>query len=290
MQNHCSILSVFLLMGAATVAQDVSSDGRLLLEREDERPRPLTFSLSGNRVLDFSPDGDLMNTTKTNIPTAGKDRFGLSLGARFPLFRVHPKGNPDRGIQLDAEGAVFAQFDRERNLDSIGWDGWYGFLLSVKRSQNFVYRFAALHESSHLGDEYIENTGRTRLGYTREELEFGVSWQPRKTVRTYGEAGWGFTRNSDPQEPWRVQMGLEWQQPPVLFKGRAGWYAALDESFTQERDWNGTTVIQTGIYIPMKDSGRTHRFGIEYYNGRSPMGEFFQYNEEYVAIGAWFDM
>jgi hypothetical protein len=57
----------------------------------------------------------------SEIPETGGGRFGLRLGGRFPIFRVHPADNPDVGWQLDFDGGFFGHFDMGYSLDNIGW-------------------------------------------------------------------------------------------------------------------------------------------------------------------------
>jgi len=92
---------------------------------------------------------------------------------------------------------------------------------------------------------------------------------------------------TEEQAPWRAQVGLEWESRPELFGGRAAWYSAVDFSATQERDWRLDTAVQAGIAA--KGPGSTWRFGIEYYDGRVPLGEFFQDTESRFTIGLWVD-
>ena len=51
-------------------------------------------------------------------------------------------------------------------------------------------RFGTFHDSAHLGDEYVEETGRERINYTREELISGIVWLPRRNTKLYTELGW----------------------------------------------------------------------------------------------------
>ena len=55
-------------------------------------------------------------------------------------------------------------------------------------------------------------------------------------------------------------------------------------------DWNLNNTIQVGLIFPAKDLSRNYRLGIEYYNGRSHFGEFFQDYEKYLAVGFWFNL
>lgn len=230
-----------------------------------------------------------LNFTDTSIPDSGSRRVALRAGGSFGVASMHPAGEEDRGWQISLEGGFNAQFDAVHSLDNIGWDGRYGLVVSSAQSDQWAFKFGVLHDSAHVGDEYAERTGRKRLGYTRHELAAGASWFPKKLMRTYFEAGWGYElSNKELQEPGRIQFGLEYELPLWPGKNQIGWYGAADFSAMEERDWRLDRSLQAGLVTHR--GGRTWRFGIEWYNGRPPLGEFFQYTEEYVSLGLWIDI
>jgi hypothetical protein len=106
-------------------------------------------------------------------------------------------------------------------------------------------------------------------------------------LRAYGELGVAYKELTEEQAPWRIQGGLDWSPPRTALFGRFSWYAALDVSSYQERDWRPDVAVQGGLAT--KAHGRTWRFGVEYYDGRAPLGEFFQYTEARVTLGVWVD-
>jgi Protein of unknown function (DUF1207) len=216
-----------------------------------------------------------MHVPESQIPDAGTDRAGIRIGGSYGLVRVHPDDKSDRGYQLDIMANFIGQFDLAHALDNIGWDGLYGLAFTWGNGRGLAVKFGVFHDSSHVGDEYAERTGRRRVGYTREEFVAGKAYH---------------LGNEDLQKPWRAQAGLEYESKGNFWGGRLGWYAAADGSFTQERDWHGSTAAQIGFVLPLDDIGRRYRFGVEYYRGRSMIGEFFQDNESYVALGVWLDL
>lgn len=229
--------------------------------------------------------------TRSEIAGAGNSRLGIRMGGSYGLLRLHPVGEPDRGFQLDAAANFLGQFDLDHSLDNIGWDGIYGLFFTWADGGGWAFKVGAHHDSSHVGDEYAERTGRRRIGYTREETVLGVSRTFARHWRLYGEAGRAYHRsNKEIMEPWRAQAGLEYEQPPRLWGGRMGWYAAADCSSFQENDWRGNIALQLGLVIPQDDIGRRYRFGVEYYRGRSVIGEFFQNDEASLAVGFWWDL
>jgi hypothetical protein len=278
---------------------------RISYDREEVKSDLSDNARSGYRVLPF-PSGQLydqytadprkvdfglqvLHYLKSSIPDTGNERFDLKTGGYFGLVRVHPRGARDLGWELGLEAGMHGQFDVANHWDSIGWDGWYSFLLTAAPTKRLSFKFGWLHDSSHVGDEYAERMGRQRIGYTREELAAGVSLRLDGGWRTYAEYGRGMTLgNVDLQKPGRVQAGIEWQPVKHGKSPDRGWYCAADLSAMQERDWKVDVSLQAGYMI---DSGdKTWRFGLDWYNGRPPIGEFFQYTEQYIGFGVWVDI
>lgn len=227
---------------------------------------------------------------------SGDQRFGLKLGGRFGLLRLHPRGS-DRLWQLSMEAGFYGHFDMDYSLDNLGWDGLYGAVLTTARADRRgpAVKLAVNHISSHVGDEYAERTGRRRIGYTREEAALGVSWRTSARWRTYAEAAWGYVlRAKGPdgeeiQEPGRVEAGFSYEAPGVLGRtGRWGAYLAADVNAWEERDWEPSVSVETGVLVPSGD--RRWRAGLAYYDGQIPLGEFFQVDESYLLLGLWLDL
>lgn len=232
-----------------------------------------------------------MKLLRTDLEDGGKTRVGVTMGGRYSFLRIHPEGDEDLGWELDFHLGAHFQFDAGNSVDSVGWDGFYGFGVNWKPLRWLAFRFSANHDSSHLGDELIENTRRERITYTREELAVGVSWQPRDELRLYGELGWAYSQgNSELQRPWRVQTGLEYESPPLLLGELGRLYAALDLVFFEENKWRPSMTAQAGLCLHVESIGRECRLGFQAYSGRCHLGEFFQYDERYIAIGVWLDL
>ena len=226
----------------------------------------------------------------SDIAQAGDTRYTLRLGGRVNLIRAHPVGKPEQGFQADVEAAFLGQFDADHSLDNIGWDGIWGLALTWANGAGLAAKLATQHDSSHVGDEYAERTGRQRINYTRAEVVFGLSLAFLTNWRVYGEAGYGYDRrNVELQEPWRLEGGVEFEDAQRFWKGRLGYYAAIDVTAYEESDWHSDITIQTGFVLPVSGLVRTYRLGVEYRDGRSIIGEFFQDKETSWALGLWVD-
>ena len=89
-------------------------------------------------------------------------------------------------------------------------------------------------------------------------------------------------------EPLRMQAGFEFESPRPQWRVLTGWYAATDISSWEERDWRTDVSIQAGVKVV--SDGRTWRLGIQYYDGRVPLGEFFTETESAFTIGLWSEL
>lgn len=231
----------------------------------------------------------VQNFMTSSIPGVGDSRFYLRTGGNIGVIRYQPPDQGDRGWQLNIKAGFDGQFDNTNSQDNVGWNGNYGLVVSMKPFADWAFRFGALHVSSHIGDEYILRTGQPRIGYTREEFAGSASWEMNKQWRVYGEGGWAYhVGNKTLMEPARLQAGLEYESDKNLWRDILGWYTAVDVSSWEERDWQIDIAAHVGLLL--HSAGRKVRFGVEYYDGRSPIGEFFQYDEKYICLGIWMDI
>jgi hypothetical protein len=228
--------------------------------------------------------------SESDIADAGDTRYLHSLGGRVGLLRVYRNSRSDAGFQIDLKAVYLGMFDIENATDNIGWDGFYGILLTWADGEGTAMKLGMQHDSSHLGDEYIERVGRTRIEYTRVELAFGVSRKLHSNLLVYGEGAYGYLDNISAQAPWRLQGGLQYEDDDQFFNGRVGWYSAVNVTSYEENDWDANVAIQAGLVAPFRQGGSSLRLGVAFYNGRSVIGEFFQSDEEFVSLGMWLDL
>jgi hypothetical protein len=222
----------------------------------------------------------------TTVNQTSKRRVDLKLGAQLPLYGSELYDQP---WQLVLIGGFHGQFDSEQSQDNIGWDGIYGLHFAHQINESWKYRIGIKHVSSHVGDEYAERTGRLRINYTRQEIRMGVAWSDHAELAIYSDIAYGYDlRNRDLQEPWRLQLGAQYESPYAFWNDQLNWFTAIDISSYEENDWQSNYTAQLGL---VTHSGlRSWRAGLEYYDGRNQIGEFFQNQERYISLGIWFDL
>lgn len=227
-----------------------------------------------------------LSVSDVGIPETSSKRWELKAGRTIGLLRFNHRW------QVNVFGGFMASFDVEHSTDSIAWDGLFGAQLVRRFNDRSLMKLGYAHQSAHRGDEFLQRTGRNRIDYTRQEVNFGFSHSITDLVRTYLELGWGTTlRNEGLQEAGRWQAGIEYGIPSGRHVpsdgGQWGLYAAGDVESMEERDWQVDTSLSGGVYL-LKGL-RLWRVGLEYRNGRSPYGEFFRRDESYWGISFWND-
>ena len=265
---------------------------------------PLTWTHASGRTSVLFPAGDIFPVyvadpqrptnalsesfyPKARIPSTGSVRVGLSAGGRFGVFRSDPATPGGRSWQISISAGLDVLFDSKHRLDALGWDGNYGVTVTTTKEGPLSLKVGVLHQSSHLGDEYEERTGATRINYTREEVAFGARWRLTPQWQAYGETAVAYRNRNENQEPWRGQGGIEYETVPKIWGNRFAWYAAGDFSGTQERDWRLDTSLQGGIVT--RTNGHTYRLGVAWTDGRPPIGEFFNISERWFTLGLWLE-
>jgi hypothetical protein len=227
--------------------------------------------------------------------TRGSRTGSVGVGASVPIVRWTGPG-PGDGLEFGLAGGVFAQFDLTRKShDLINADYVIGLPISFRRGP-YAVRFRAYHQSSHLGDEFVENRDADRLNLSFESLELLVA-RDFGPVRGYGGGEYRFNRN--PQDSLAhgvLHAGVEYRYPVPLVRigswGALRPVVALDAQSFEYRDWrigwSGRAGVELGPLTEVGRAGRTVSFLFEVYDGPNPYGQFFAEDVTSVGFGAHF--
>jgi uncharacterized protein DUF1207 len=221
----------------------------------------------------------------SDVPQASLKRLGVSMGARFAILRWAPAKTPERPWQIEGEVGFLEQADPQHELDDLGWDGTYAALLAREVRVGLFAQIGTKHSSSHVGDEYIERTGRRRIGYTRDEFTLGVTRRFANGLAAFLELGVNYDlRDRALQERWRVQTGLQKEWVPIRWE-RFGCFVAGQVEMLQELDWQADLDLRAGVSV--RAGSMQWRLGLHHRNGRVPLGEFTRLRESFLALGVW---
>jgi len=217
-----------------------------------------------------------------------KNVAATSFGESFSLYRF--VGPWSSIIEFGIQAGVFAVFDLgSSSFDLINADYLVGIPLTIQKG-NFSNMIRIFHQSSHLGDEFLlRGQTKERINLSYESLNSVFSYNLPKGLRIYAGGGYLMRRDPSDLKPWSTQAGLEYRSPSSWIGGALKPVAAIDVQNRQESDWHTDISIRTGIQFENPDFlSRKMQILLEYYNGKSPNGQFFEQNIVLYGIGIHF--
>ncbi|HEY3395749.1 MAG TPA: DUF1207 domain-containing protein [Lacipirellulaceae bacterium] len=219
----------------------------------------------------------------------GQSFWDGTLGGRVGLLRYGTCGPVcPQGWQLDVEAAAIVRLTLDEIRDFETADYRVGVPLTYG-VENWQFKFAVYHLSSHLGDEFaIANPGSLddRINYVRDAAVIGVSYFPHPAWRVYSEAAYAVNVDGG-AEPWEFQFGTELSEPgPTGLHGTP--FLAANAHLREEHDFGGDITLQTG-WLWRGRAGQVTRMGLHLYNGKSSQYQIFNNSEQQIGFGLWYD-
>ena len=219
---------------------------------------------------------------------SGKETHIGSVGIGTSIGIVRWNGaTPGNGVQFDVAGSIFAQFDLgSASSDLINADYIFALPLTIRRGR-FSTRIRAYHQSSHLGDEYLlrgPEIQRENLSFESAELLLSQEMGP---LRVYGGGEAIFRGRLETFAAELVHAGLEFRTAGALHFVSAADLKAVN--LKDGRHWSPATSVRMGLEMGKSgESGhptRLFKLMLEFYEGASPYGQFFQDDIKYVGVG-----
>lgn len=250
-----------------------------LFERLLADPRWPHFSASYRYT---SVSGDFEDTVNIGSVSFGETipfyRGNLSFGRRFA-------GQWEVGLQ----GGVFSDFNLDAPSSDLINSDFYGALYSSLRIGNFSAFSRLFHQSSHLGDEFLLRTRIQRVNLSFEGIDLKLSYEFPYGIRLYGGGGGLFHKEPSSLKPWSVQYGIEFRSPWHMDFAALRPIAAVDLKNYEENDWQTDVSARAGVQFEnLQVMGRHFQVLVEYFNGHSPSGQFYNDKIEYIGLGAHF--
>lgn len=245
-----------------------------------------TLVPAGDRVRD--PDGHPFRTPRGSplepvhrlaFLSATRDslRSGVGsadLGDRLGFWiRRDPEGRTEYAGAIHA--GVFSRFDLagpDQNLVEVHYR--LGFLLRARLGE-VAARAEFYHVSSHLGDEFLLDTGTRPISTSREGFELLIQGSPWSGVRVYGGPGI-LLRSSRDFDRLSLRAGADWESSS---DAGARLYASLDVFAWAELEWEPALAAELGTAL-----GRGARLGLLLGTGPSRAEQFFRSSERLLGV------
>jgi len=208
----------------------------------------------------------------------------VGFGETFGMYRFlgSHEGN---GLQLGLAGAIFARFNMDApSHDLINADYTIGIPVTYRKGDNSL-RFRVYHQSSHLGDEFLQSVNppeRVNLSYEAIELIYSREWQG---WRVYGGGESLIHKEPADLKPMSAHWGIEYcGSKQLVLNGRP--VVGLDMKSFEEHNWAIDTSVKAGLEFGHPNPGqRRLRLMAEWYNGFDPHGQFYNNKVEYFGLG-----
>ena len=220
----------------------------------------------------------------------------VNISDYFPIYRY-------QGFESGGLGGVYTQFLQPDGLmeDRILLNSDYqiGFYAAYQSSNRIISRVALIHQSSHLGDEYVyaseeENPGSevNLSNFSEDQLELFIGRQDNRSlayiVYARSLAGERFANENFDDNLFVTQQNwsLGYQRQYGL---RAFAYTALlvaaEATHYQSRANDFSLSIKTGLWQRKTPTARVNSLlALEYYRGPSSFSEFIEADGDYYGL------
>jgi hypothetical protein len=207
----------------------------------------------------------------------------VGFGETFGMYRFFGsrEGN---GLQLSVEGALFAQFNLDTSsYDLINADYTIGIPATYRYGDN-SFRFRIYHQSSHLGDEFLQSINppeRVNLSYEAIEFIYSREW---RGWRGYGGGEYLIHKEPSDLKPMSAHWGIEYRgSKPLVWNGRP--IGGVDMKSFNEHDWAIDTSVKAGLEFGHPNPGqRRLRLMAQWYKGFDPHGQFYNNKVEFYGM------
>lgn len=205
-------------------------------------------------------------------------------GETFGMYRWFLGRSEGDGLQLSVEASLVARFNMSTaSMNLINADYTVGIPLTY-RSGNSSIRLRLYHQSSHLGDEFLESANppkRMNLSFESIEVLYSYEWRGWR-----GYAGGEYLIHKDPAElkPAMAHWGIEYRgKRPLLWTGRL--VGGVDLKSYQQHEWAVDTSVKIGLEFGKPNPGqRRLRLMAEWYRGYDPRGQFYMNKVSYYGM------
>lgn len=228
-------------------------------------------------------------TFRTGDVTAGSasDEMDSGFIGAGHNFGIWTRRQGKDGIQVGLFGQIVSQFNLSYSSgDLINTDYLVGIPVSLRRGP-WSGRVRLLHQSSHLGDEFLVRNHVIPVRNFGYEMFDGLLARDLGPARLYAGMGAVFNSSTD-FDPMMFQAGAEyrsrWDPGWRVFGLRPTAVCGVDYRTWQQQDWDPTVNAVAGLELAREDSPTLVRFLGTLLHGHFPFAQFFD-DTEVDAVG-----
>lgn len=246
----------------------------LLFDPLHADPRWPHFSVTYRRFLDNS---QFKNGAAANV------------GGAVSVYRGAPSARGQWEVGFQA--GLFSLFDLSSSSGSNDLlnNDYTLALFYAYRGGKWSTLLRLNHQSSHIGDEFLENSGTKRVEVNYDRLDLKLSYDAWDWLRVYGGGGVLLRQSPDGLGNGTVQFGAELTSPTTYWQGRLRPVAYADVQLFGRTEWSVGHSVMAGVQFEnLRLDGRAIQLLIEHYGGPFPDGQFFTQKTQWLGVGLHF--
>jgi hypothetical protein len=268
------VLVVLMVQGGIALAQDSTAGKRL--------PR---FELPFGNPRQYAMGARLMEVTRSDNLVGDGAEADVFVGENVPLIALRRGDNP---ITIGFGGLITGRFSLSDLRNTFIASDW-GAAVNVNAMLghwNLVGEIG--HESSHLGDEYIENFDVADANWSRDGLS-GWVFYLTGPWRFGANVNWAW-KDVAGRNPWGTAAGIDWFASRTRLLGlrvtpRAGVYLEMNDF----ADWKPMLSGKIGLAVPVA-GGPDLTVSLMGLTGSSPQRQFYDEQTTYVGLELRIDL
>jgi uncharacterized protein DUF1207 len=223
----------------------------------------------------------------------GDSEFGsepeaeAAIGENLPVFALR---RGDRPITLGFGTQVYGRFSLGDRKSALISNDWVVELTTTAILGAWSVTGELYHESSHLGDEYIERFAASRIDWTREVAALWVTYG-RGPFRLTGNLSYVLIDQLN-LEPPGAALAADYEGRPFghFLGGPVRTVAGVFFQGEAATDWRISTSAKLGIAVSRSGGGREIGLALIAHDGLSTQRQFFRHESRYIGGELRFDL
>jgi hypothetical protein len=232
---------------------------------------------------------ELQFALRLTMPVSHRPKGEIAAGDYFGLYRWTLPWTASY-VQWSVGGGVVSRFDMDSIEKSNEVLDYSVYMPLDVRVGKWSSRLAPYHISSHLGDDFIKETGVVPEKYSFDAVKWLFAYEPLQNLRFYGGFHAALRNRTVDLGRYTLQAGGEW---------RSGWWAgghaqtflANDFQSWERVGWNPENTTQCGVrfaHDPLEKQAIA--LFTEYGTGVMAYGQLFQRRESHWVLGIRFEL
>lgn len=250
-------------------------------------PRVSSFELPEASPRVHGIVGRLLSARRGESDFGRETEAEVGLGENFPVLALRRGPRP---ITLGFGTQVYGRFSLGDRKSALISNDWVVGLNTTAALGAWTVTGEIYHESSHLGDEYGDRFGPSRLDWTREVASAWVSYGAGP-VRVTGNLSYVLIDELDLDRP-GAALAADFEGRPIgsLLGGRVRPVGGVFFEGAAATSWRISTSAKLGVAVGAPWGGREIGIALIAHDGLSTQRQFYRRESRYVGAELRFDL